>query len=669
MRKSPGVTVDKDDNISLSGKNGVQVYIDGRPTPLSGKDLSEYLKSLQSAQIESFEIIANPSAKYEAAGNAGIINIRLKKNKSFGTNGSVNAGWNIGTYSKYNAGLALNHRNKSVNIFGNYNYGYGKNLNVFDLYRLAYDTLFDGHTTMLMKNDRHGFKAGMDYFISRKSTLGLMVNGNIFDNNFNSKTNTPISYYPTNTFVSDLRATSNNVMDRNNTSFNANYRYADTSGTELNIDGDHGRYRINSDQMQSNFYFNSSDVETRRAIYNMLAPTDIDIYSIKADYEQNFQKGKLGIGGKVAFVNTNNDFQRYNVYTGGKELDKERSNIFDYEENINAAYVNYNRGLKGMMVQAGLRVENTTSKGHSTGLKSTSGGFVPYDSSFKRQYTDFFPSAAVTFNKNPMSQVGLTYSRRIDRPAYQDLNPFEFKLDDYTFMKGNINLRPQYTNSYGITHSYKYKLNTRLNYSHVKDMFAQLPDTVNKSAAFMSKRNLATQDVLSLNVSYPFQYKSFSSFANLNAHYSHYQADFGIGRKIDEAVPAFNFFAQNSLRFAKTWTAELSGFYSSPTIWQGAFKSKSMWGVDAGLQKQLFKGKGNIKASVSDIFHSMKWSGSTRFAGQYGVASGYWESRLFKLNFSYRFGSNEVKAARQRNSGAEEESKRVQSGDNNGIRQ
>jgi hypothetical protein len=669
LRKSPGVTVDKDDNISLSGKNGVQVYIDGRPTPLSGKDLSEYLKSMQSAQIEALEIITNPSAKYEAAGNAGIINIRLKKNKSFGTNGSVNAGWNIGTYAKYNTGLALNHRNKTVNVFGNYNYNHGNNANAFNLYRLSYDTLFDGHTTMLSRNNNHGFKAGMDYFIGRKSTIGLIVNGNIVDNNFNSKGNTPISYNPSNTFVHDLRATSNNLMERNNTSFNANYRYADTSGTELNIDGDHGRYRINSNQMQSNFYFNSSNTETKRAIYNMIAPTDIGIYSVKGDYEQNFKKGKLGIGGKIAFVNTNNDFQRYDVYASSKALDKERSNIFDYEENINAAYVNYNKGLKGMMVQAGVRVENTTSKGHSTGLKNTNGGFVPYDSSFKRQYTDFFPSAAVTFNKNPMSQVGLTYSRRIDRPAYQDLNPFEFKLDDYTFMKGNINLRPQYTNSFGVTHSYKYKLNTRLNYSHVKDMFAQLPDTVNKSAAFMSKRNLATQDVVSLNVSYPFQYKSFSSFANLNANYSHYQADFGTGRKIDEAVPAFNFFAQNSLRFAKTWTAEISGFYSSPTVWQGTFKSKSMWGVDGGLQKQVLKGKGNIKAAVSDIFHTMKWSGSTRFAGQYAVASGNWESRLFKLNFSYRFGSNEVKAARQRNSGAEEESKRVQSGDNNGIRQ
>src|SRR6185295_14680936 len=135
LRKSPGVTVDKDDNINLAGKNGVQIYIDGKPSPLTGTDLTSYLKSMQSAQIESIEIITNPSAKYEAAGNAGIINIRLKKNKAFGTNGSVSAGFNQGVYPKYNAGFSLNYRNNKFNIFGNYNYNKGKNENRLNLYR------------------------------------------------------------------------------------------------------------------------------------------------------------------------------------------------------------------------------------------------------------------------------------------------------------------------------------------------------------------------------------------------------------------------------------------------------------------------------------------------------------------------------------------------------
>src|SRR5690606_34293691 len=135
LRKSPGVIIDKDDNMSLAGKNGVQVFIDGIPSPLAVADLANYLKSMQASQIEAVELITNPSAKYEAAGNAGIINIKLKKNKSFGTNGSVNAGYNIATYPKYNGGLALNYRNKKINIFGNYNYNRHRSINYFDLYR------------------------------------------------------------------------------------------------------------------------------------------------------------------------------------------------------------------------------------------------------------------------------------------------------------------------------------------------------------------------------------------------------------------------------------------------------------------------------------------------------------------------------------------------------
>jgi hypothetical protein len=392
----------------------------------------------------------------------------------------------------------------------------------------------------------------------------------------------------------------------------------------------------------------------------MISPTNIDLYSFKTDYEQSFKKGKLGIGGKVSFVNTDNDFQRYNVYSSGKELDKDRSNRFDYKENINALYVNYNRAFKGFLVQAGLRVENTNIEGISKGQKNIGGNYISYDSSFRRDYTDFFPSVAVTFNKNPMSQFGLSYSRRIDRPAYQDLNPFEFKLDEYTFMKGNTNLRPQYTNSFGLSHTYKYKLTTTLNYSHVQDIFAQLIDTAEISKSFQTKQNLATQDIVSLNISYPIMYKAYMGFVNFNSNYSSFKADFGTGRKVDLDVFSYNFYMQNSIKFAKTWTAELSGFYTAPSIWQGTFASKAMGGVDMGFQKTMLKGKGTLKATFTDVFRTMRWKGESNFAGQQIIASGRWESQQFRMNFSYRFGNSQVKAARQRKAALEEEAKRTQ---------
>jgi iron complex outermembrane recepter protein len=664
LRKSPGVLVDKDDNLSLSGKTGVQVYIDGRPTPLAGKDLADFLKSMQSSNVEAIEIITNPSAKYEAAGNAGIINIRLKKNKSFGTNGSVNAGWAIGTYAKYNTGLSLNNRNKKTNLFGTYNFNKNRNINTMEFYRTVADTLFDQKNEMQSRGNNHNYKAGLDYTISKKSTAGFIVNGSISENELASKSRTPISYIPTGEIVKNLHADNSSDMSRSNINVNTNYRYADTTGRELNMDGDYAHYDMNSNQLQPNIYYDKTGQnEISRVVYNMLAPTNINLYSFKTDYEQNFKKGKLGIGGKISFVNTDNDFKRYNVYSNSKVLDTLRSNRFDYKENINAVYLNYNRSFKGFVIQAGLRAEKTNLTGTSTGKKLVNGsGYVAYDSTFKRDYIDFFPSIAVTFNKNPMNQWGLSYSRRIDRPAYQDLNPFEFKLDEYTFQKGNTNLRPQYTNSIGITNTYKYKLNTRLNYSHVQDIFSQLIDTAEKSKSFISKQNLATQDIVSLNISYPFTYKKFSSFFNINSSYSAFKANFGEGRKVNLDVFSYNLYMQNSLKMGKTWTAELSGFYTSPSIWQGTFESKAMGGMDIGVQKTIIKGKGTIKTTVSDVFHTMRWSGDSNFAGQFMRASGRWESQQFRMNFSYRFGNSQVKAARQRKNAIEEENKRTQGG-------
>lgn len=659
LRKSPGVIVDKDDNIIMSGKNGVQVYIDGKPSPLAGKDLTDYLRTIQSSQVEAVELITNPSAKYDAAGNAGIINIRLKKNKSFGTNGSATAGYNIGIYPKYNGGISLNHRNKKVNVFGNYNYNRATSQNVFNLYRELLDTTFDQNTTIVFKNKSHGFKTGVDFFVNKNNTIGIMVNGSIADLNITNEGRTPITYKPTGVVNRILVAPNNTDLNRSNVNFNINYRHTDTAGRELNMDADYGFFRIKSDQFQPNFYYNpTSTTILSQVTYNMLAPTDIDIYTFKTDYEQNFKKGRLGIGGKISFVNSDNDFRRFNVYTGSKVLDTLRSNRFRYTENINALYINYNRSFKGLALQLGLRSEYTSSNGQSTGYR-WAGAYTVYDTSFKRSYIDLFPSAAITFNKNPKSIWSITYSRRIDRPSYQNLNPFEFKLDEYTSQKGNTQLRPQYTNSFGITNIYKSKLTTTLNYSHVNDIFTQLLDTAERSKTFVTQKNLATADIISLNISLPVQHKWYGALFNVNSNYSHNRANFGSGRTIDLDAFTVSIFTQQTFKLGKGFTGEVSGLYNSPFIAQGTFKGLSFWNLDAGLQKTLFKGRGNLKISVSDIFHTQQFRGSQTFVGQYTYFHFTPETRLLKTSFVYRFGSNQVKGARQRKSGLEDENKRV----------
>ncbi|HUC81225.1 MAG TPA: outer membrane beta-barrel family protein, partial [Flavisolibacter sp.] len=610
------------------------------------------------------EIITNPSAKYEAAGNAGIINIRLKKNKAFGTNGSVNAGYAVGVYAKYNAGLNLNYRNKAINLYGTYSFAKGLSQNRLDLYRTVLDTLFDQQGVMVNDNLSHNVKVGADYTLNSKSSFGVLVNGTIADPQVAMNSRTPITYVKTGVVDRVLVANNTSNLKRDNYNVNLNYNYNGTDGRTLMLNADRGTYKSRNDQYQPNFYYTPNGAFIRSVIVEMFAPSTIDITSAKVDYEQNFKGGKLGLGGKVSFINTDNDFSRYDV-NGARSLDLR--NLFLYKENINALYANWNRAFPGILIQAGLRVENTVTEGESTGEQKIGSTYVPQNSDFDRNYTNFFPSAAVTFNKNPMNQWSVSYSRRIDRPAYQNLNPFEMKLDEYTYQKGNINLRPQFTNSFELTNIFKYRLTTKLGYSHVSDLFTQIFDTADKSKSFIINRNLAKQDIISLNVSYPVQYKAYSMFANLSANYSMNRADFGEGRVIDVNAFGATAYVQNSFRFAKTWTAEVTGLYIAPTVQQGTFKSKAFGFVDLGLQKQIFAGNGTVKASFSDVFRTFRFNATSDFAGQKTNVIARWEAQQFKLNLSLRFGSTTVKAAKQRTTAAEEEAKRASQSSGGGI--
>jgi hypothetical protein len=669
LRKSPGVTVDKDNNLSLNGKNGVLVYIDGRPTYLSQGNLADYLKTLQSSSIESIEIISNPSAKYDAAGNAGIIDIRLRKNKAFGTNMSVTAGYAIGTYSKYNGAFSVNHRDRNLNIFGDYSYNHNSYEGYSTQYRTQMDTFFLQKTVLVTRSDAHNYKVGADYFIDSKNTLGVIVNGLTSTYQVTSNAGTSIVYVPKNQTARLLQADNRTTGSRDHVNFDLNYRFADSSGHELNVDADYGLYHFRSNQYQPNDYFDSTGkIPLYSNNYEMIMPSDIDIYSFKADYETNLAKGKLSLGVKSSYVSSRNVYEEYDVdHNGGVShsiMDSLNSNDFDYKENINAGYANYTRTLNRWIIQGGLRAENTNGKGVSTGYKEAWGynradHYTPYDSSFPRHYTDLFPSASVTWNKNPKQQWTLSYSRRIDRPSYQYLNPFEFKIDDYTLSRGNTTLRPQYTNSVGLTYSWNHKLTGTLNYSRTRDLETTLIDTIDGSKSLIERQNVATQDVASLSINYPFEFKWYSGFVNGTGFYQLNKANFGAGRAIDLNVFNATIYSQHTLRFGKGWTGQIDQYYSSPNVWTATLRVRSQWSLDAGVQKTVMGGSGTFKVSVTDIFHTFTWEGTSLFAGQNTRIVGGSETRQLKLFFTYRFGNKQLKAARRRSTGAEEESKRA----------
>ncbi|MEP7164349.1 MAG: TonB-dependent receptor [Ferruginibacter sp.] len=659
LQKSPGIQVDNNDNISMKGKTGVKVYVDGKMMQLDTKDLAAYLKSINSNDIEAIEMISNPSAKYDASGNAGIVNIRLKKNKKFGTNGSVNLGFVQGVTPKGNGSVNLNYRDRKINIFGNVGGNLGRYENTLDLYRIQKDTLYDQKSIMHSYDKSINLKAGADYFVNNKNTIGVMATTNFGNNEWSSNGNTDIYYNPTETYIKKLKAFNTLPGSRTNANFNLNYRYADTSGREINFDADYGLFRGTGRSYQPNYYYEKNGNLFNSIVNRNHTPTDIDIYTAKLDAEQRLGKAKLGYGLKTSFVTTKNTFEFFNDDVNGipvKQLSQ--SNAFEYKENVNAAYVNYQRQLNSKWsIQAGLRAEQTNSDGTLT----RADGIIQADNKVKTNYLDFFPSAAVTWNINQKHNLNLTYSRRIDRPTYQDLNPFENKLDELTYEKGNAFLRPQYTDNVELTHTFMGMINTTVGYSHVKDYATQATDTIG-NATFVQQKNLAKQEIINFNIGSPTSInKWWNGYANIWYNYQMFSGTIG-DNKVNNNVSSYGAYLQQSFTLGHSYTAEVSGWYNGPSVWGGTWKTKPQGGVDVGLQKQLFQKKASIKLSATDIFHTAPWKATNDFGGLYIKGGGSWESQTFRVSFSWRFGNSQVKSQRERQTGLESESKRIKGG-------
>ncbi len=654
LRKSPGMMVDNNENISMRGKNGVKIYIDGRMTQLDAKDLATYLKSINSNDIEAIEMISNPSAKFDASGNAGIVNIRRKKNKKIGTNGSVNINYVQGMYPKENGSVNLNHRDKKVNIFGNLGVYNGMYHSTLDLDRYQKDSGYIQRSYTNNSDRGAGGKAGIDYFISDKQTLGFLLTTNISDNSSKSTSNTNISN-PDGAFNRRLTAFNDVPGSHTNNNINLNYKYADTNGRELNIDADYGLFRGRKTSLQPNYYYEIHNALTSSVINQTYAPTDIDIYTLKADYEQKLGKAKLGLGGKTAFVRTDNTFDFYNVIQNQPVMAGDKSNKFRYLENVNAAYLNYSRPLSTKLsMQAGLRAENTNSNGYLT----RADGKNQADDTVTKSYIDLFPSAALTWNINEKNSLNLTYSRRIDRPTYQDLNPFENKIDELTYEKGNAFLRPQYSNIVELTHTFMGFVNTTLSYTHVHDYATMVTDTAG-NASYIQQRNLATQQIVSLNLGLPIPIaKCCTGYVNLWYNYQMFEGTIS-NAVVKINMPSYGAYAQQSFNLGKDYSAEISGWYSGPGIWGGTWRTKPMGSLDLGAQKQFLHKNATIKLSITDVFFTGNWRSENNFGGLRVSGTGREESRTVRLSFNYRFGSAQIKAARDRRTGLEDEKNRI----------
>jgi iron complex outermembrane receptor protein len=659
LERAPGVTVDKDDNISLRGKQGVTVMLDGKLTYLSSAQLASLLRSTDGNTIQSIEIITNPSAKYDAAGNSGIINIKLKKNRNAGTNGSYAATAGYGQNHKASTSLNLNHKNDKLNIFGNYSYSNSKRPQDINLNRTINNngvfTYFDESTDFLGSRKAHNYKLGADYDLSKTNTLGIQLTGynSAFDaNTFN---NTLIS--PDHIRNSAVTTTGNTAAERyNNFAANINNRIVlDTAGKELSMDADYSHFsNSQSNNYTNNFYLaDGTTLRTSSVLKNSL-PSRINISTFKADYTNPFGKTmKLEAGMKFSYVNTNNDLRTDSLLNNNWVTDAGRTNLYKYTENINAGYLNFSKTWKKTSLQLGFRAEQTNSKGDSRDINNVA---LVND----RHYLDLFPSVFINHDFSDKHTLGLNYSRRIDRPSYDDLNSFVQILNAYTYQQGNPNLKPQYTNSYELAFTYKKTFNATLNYSKTTDVMVEIPRQIDaKKVTYITRDNLAEQNNVSLSLSIPFDVtKWWNSNNNLTGFYMGFKST-SAELQLNNGQTVAQINSTQSFKLSKTVKLEATYNYQSALTY-GLFHINSNYSIDAGISKSFAAKKATLKLAVSDIFNTRKQYLTVNQGNLNFNVFQKNETRIARLSFTYNFGSAKIQS-RRHSSGSEDEKNRVKS--------
>ena len=659
LSKAPGVSIDNEGNISLKGKPGVNVMIDGKLTYLSATQLANLLRTTDGNSIQTIEFMTNPSAKYDAAGTGGLINIRLKKNTNYGTNGTLTAGGGYGNYYKSNAGVTLNHRSKNINVFGNYNFSGNKEYEDLNINRSTSSsnekTYFDqqGRDIYIRKNN--SYKAGIDYYLGDKNIIGFAMSGYANRTDANNKINTLVSSRPP---AIDSTVTAINLGKSRYTSqtYNLNYKaILDTSGQELNADIDYSRFNNDNSVTYTNNFYNAAGLLTKAPlIFRNGTPTRVKILAGKVDYVYPFNpKMKLETGVKSSYVSTDNDFRSENFDDDKWVNDLTQSNRFTYKEQVNAVYANLHKELKSTTFQIGLRAELTHSEGNSVTLQNV----------VKRNYLDLFPSLSVQQSLSKDHEIGFTYSSRINRPDYQSLNPFIYFADLYTFSKGNPQLKPEYANSFELSYGYKKTTNVTFGYIHTKDVMTTtlLTDTVKKTLLIF-EQNLAERSTVSMNVNRPVAVTSWWNTNNdATLYYSRFSSPDLFGAPFKNGKLTFMMNTTQNFTLNRTMSAELSANYQSAQVF-GTYVAKPIYGVDLGISKSFADKKATIKLSASDLFNTRKIVVKSAIPFQDYNLSQKQESRMFRLTFSYNFGSSGVKAVRERANSSEVEQNRVKSG-------
>jgi len=667
LEKAPGVQIDRqNEQILLNNKSGVMVMIDGKNNFLSASDLTVYLNSLNSSQIASIEIITNPSAKYDAAGNSGIINIKLKKNKAFGTNGNISSTYrnairaNLPT-NIYGSELNfnLNHRVEKWNFYTNANASKNNNFSNLFLDRSTnsngLQSLFNQNFQKNYTGSRLAAKLGADYFVSDKTTIGVMLDGSTSTRKLDNFSQTFINEAKAGTVNKNslIQYSDANTPNKNySLNFNLKHDFK-KEGASLNFDADYSGFDYSGlENFKANFYDEKGALYNNTVIRNN-SKIAIDIYAAKTDFTWPISKTtKIETGLKSTYVKTNNDFLSSALINNEWQNIVGQSNNFIYKENVNAAYANLAKDCGKWQLQAGLRAEYTQSTGTS----------VTNNTETKQHYLSLFPTVFVSQKISESSNIRYSYGRRIDRPNYQQLNPFNFYMDPYTIAQGNPYLKPQFTNNFEVSYNYKSGLSFSLGYSKTKDLILDSKTAQNDSTRIVTvgQGNIGSGQYYTAGLYFPLTIAKWWSLQNnFNLFYNKFKDDNLEGAPFTLSKVMYNFNINSSITLPDNWTFETNFWLNSPrvrgiertTIYQKA--------LNMGVQKSFLNKALRLRLNVDDIFQSNYWKGTLDYQNVNLRVQNNYISRRASFSISYNFGNQNLKSNQNRKTAADDSKNRA----------
>lgn len=660
LSKAPGVTIDDSGAISLKGRPGTTVMINGKLTYLSGSQLANLLRGTASNAVSRIEIMANPSAHYDAAGKGGIINILLKKNVKTGLNGNISLNGGTGRGARLGGGTDLNYRTEKINVFGNYNYFFQNLKGNTNTDRKFFSDqsaaqipsrVSRQETTETAKLRSHNFRAGLEVFLNEKNTLGFLINGGVGKYPSLQKTKNILYNAAGNEQIWDARTLTEGKERWEDMLYNVNYlhRFND-KGHELALDMDYVSHFSKMDQQLDTRYIDPSGAILREpGSRRGDLPSSNDIYVAKLDYALPLgSSGKLEAGWKGSYVQTENNL-KYDTLKNDMYLpDAGTSNHFKYKEQIQAGYTNLKYAFGKFSFQVGLRGEYTFTRGHQ----------ITTDSLVSREYFKVFPSVFLNQKLSENHKLQIGYSKRIERPSYWDLNPFRIYIDPFSYEEGNPYLQPAIVNSFELGYSFKSKYHANLTYSRSTDVISNIMGgSATQNMTFLKPENLATFVNYGLSITGSTDFTSWWSgtqFANLFRNEFNVE-DKGVGSILKGT--SFTFDSQNSFKLATDWKVELNGVYRSKEL-SGVFRTKGYYMISLGAKKELMQGKASLNLMVNDIFKSAQYRQSANYGGVKTYNYERPDSRSVILSISYRFGSG-PSAEKARNTGGQELKNRI----------